>query len=251
MALFTDGEISELGDLQALDSSILETAKTEGVDLTRKLLVAEEALALDLAAFLLRTQNVAGTVNHNAYDLSRVVVTREVRRWHSLRTLAEVYGDAYNSHLNDRYLGRWKHFTGLSRETAELIYEVGIGLVDSPVPRSGAPAVSGSSSGGALGTYLVQTSWISATGEAGAASPVVAFTAAEGELPLVDNGAGPNGVAAFDVYVGFNGGPVTKQTGTPVPIGTSWTMPVSGLVTGPEPGTGQAPSYYVRRSRVR
>lgn len=251
MALFTDGAISSLEDLQALDSAIAETARTEGLDLSRKLVVAEEALRLELAAFLLRAQSSPGTVAHNAYDLSRVVVTPELRRWHSLRTLQEVYGDAYNSHLNDRYAGKWKHFTGQVRETADLIFEVGVGLVDLPVPRPGRPAVAASGGGGAVGPYLVMTAWVGQRGDRGAVSEPVLFDAAGGELLSVDAGSAPAGVIGFDVYVGFGGSAPVRQNASPVAAGSAWQMPLEGLVDGPQAGTGQAASYYIRRSRLR
>ncbi|MFN7920744.1 MAG: hypothetical protein U0Q16_11640 [Bryobacteraceae bacterium] len=251
MALFTDGAISSLEDLQALDSAIVETARTEGVDLSRKLVVAEEALRLELAAFLLRAQSSPGTVTVNAYDLSRVVVTPELRRWHSLRTLQEVYGDVYNSHLNDRYAGKWQHFTSQVKETVELIFEVGIGLVDLPVPRPAKPAVTAAGTGGAIGPYVVMTAWVGQRGDRGALSEGASIDAPNGELLTVDAGAAPAGVTGFDVYVGFGGAAPVRQNAAPVSAGTQWQMPAGGAVIGPEPGSGQTASYYIRRSRLR
>ena len=41
----------------------------------------------------------------SGFDLSHVVVTPPVRLWHTYRTLENVYREAYNSQLNDRYAG--------------------------------------------------------------------------------------------------------------------------------------------------
>ena len=40
----------------------------------------------------------------------QVVVTPPLKLWHTFRTLEMVYGDAYNSQLNDRYAGKRDEF---------------------------------------------------------------------------------------------------------------------------------------------
>lgn len=251
MALLTDGQVSTLSDLQAYDSSILETAKTESVPLGAKLSVAEEAIGLEIAAFLLRAQSAATlSAQESAYELSRVVVTPALRRWHSLRTLAEVYCDVHNSQLNDRYLGRWKHFSKLSRDAADLIFELGVGVVNAPVPRPRKPVVTAVGAGGVAGSYSVQIAWRSASGASGALSEPAGLNATEGELFQVDAGVAPGNVSGFDVYAGVDGGPVTLQTITPMQVGAVWAVPVTGLIAGLPPSEGQGPDYYIRRNRA-
>jgi hypothetical protein len=237
MALLTDG--------------FMVTTRTEGIALDAKLRIATEQIQLEIAAFLLRTQT--GSIlpaNHSSYDLSRVVVTAGLQRWHTLRTLVEVYSDAYNSQLNDRYLGKWKHFAGDARDTVDLLFELGIGLVNSPVPRAPKPTVTEAGSGGPATTYYVQVGWRNGAGAAGAPSEIVTFAANEEQLIQVDAGGSPVGVTGWDVFVGSLDQEITRQNGGPIPAGDVWLMPAGGLISGPAPGNGQSPDFYARRVRV-
>jgi hypothetical protein len=249
MALLTDGAISTLDDLRALDSAVLETATVESIDVSRKLTVAAEAIQLELAVFLIRASGQSGSRGGPA-ELSRVVVTPGLRRWHTLRTLAEIYSDAYNSHFNDRYSGKYRHFLKLTRETSDLLLEYGVGLVDRPVPRAPMPVVSSAGGGGSVTAYYVRTAWRSADGGSGSPSEMATFHAGGGELISVDAGPAPAGVTAFDVYVGTSEASLARQNASPVAAGSVWNMPLSGAVEGPGPGQGQSPEYYIRRSRT-
>jgi hypothetical protein len=48
MALFTDGPASNIEDLAAHDSQLLTIAKSEGIDVTVKLALAQEAVGIEL-----------------------------------------------------------------------------------------------------------------------------------------------------------------------------------------------------------
>jgi hypothetical protein len=250
MALLTDEPVSRLEDLQAMDSTILETAKHEGIGLDGKLRIATEHVQMEIAAFLLRTQAASvipgGTGN---YDLSRVVVTPALHRWHVLRTLVEVYSDAYNSQLNDRYLGKWKHFSVLATEVSELLFELGVGLVSMPIPRAAVPVVTNAGGNGPVEAYVVQVGWRSTQGSAGALSDAVVYRS-DGELFQVSTGTAPAGASGWDVYVGTAGGEMTRQNGTPLGVNQGWLLPETGLVNGAAPTNGQTPEYHVRRSRA-
>ena len=252
MALLTDGMISGLEDLQALDSDLLETSRNEGIDLAAKLVVSEEAVQLETGAFLLRTKpdSISSSAS-GAYDLNRVAVTPGLRRWHSLLTLAEVYGDAYGSQLNERYLGRWQKFVKLAKDTSDLVYELGIGIVMNPIPRAEKPVVTVAGNGGLNTVYTIRTAWRSGTGESGAPSAPATLNASNGELFTVDAGTAPTVAIGFDVYVGTDGVAPMKQNAEPMAPGTIWALPSSGIVTGLPAGDGQIPDYFVRRSRTR
>src|SRR5258708_38819686 len=63
MALFTDGPISSIEDLRGHDTQIVEIASVEGIDVTKKLALAQEEVAIDLMALLGKlTMNRAGPV---------------------------------------------------------------------------------------------------------------------------------------------------------------------------------------------
>lgn len=250
MALVMDGTISTIEDLRALDSAILDASVGEHIDLTQKLRVADEAIHLELAVFLLRAGNQNG-VSGPGVDLSNVVVTAPLRRWHSLRTLAEFYSDAYNSQFNDRYLGKWKHYSKLTRETADLLFDYGVGAVNYPVPRAPKPLIEAGGAGGPVTQYYVRVAWRGRQGDNGAQSELAVFPALNGERLAVSAGAPPNSVTGFDVYAGESEDELTQQNTSTVLAGGTWSMPVNGLIQGSAAPPDRRPDYYIRRSRTR
>ena len=250
MALVMDGTISTVEDLRALDSAILDASVGEHIDLTQKLRVADEAIHLELAVFLLRAGNQNG-VSGPGVDLSNVVVTAPLRRWHSLRTLTEFYSDAYNSQFNDRYLGKWKHYSKLTRETSDLLFDYGVGAVNYPVPRAPKPLLETVGAGGPVTQYYVRVAWRGRQGDHGAQSEVAVLSAPNGERVTVSAGPAPSGVSGFDVYAGESEDLLSLQNGPAVPAGTTWSMPVGGLVHGPAAPADRRPDYYIRRNRTR
>lgn len=247
MALLTDGGISTVADLQAIDSSILDTARVEGIALPAKLLLAEATIKLEVAAFLSR---IAPTDGNPDAVLRRVVVTPGLQRWHALKALAEVYSDAYSSQLNDRYLGKWNAFIKLAKETGDLLYEIGIGMVATPVPRAERPTVTSTAGIGKGGAFLVQVAWRNYQGQAGVPSEPLLAEADKGEVLVVDAGTAPADCVSFDVFAGESEEAITKQNGVPVQAGTLWTMAPQGLTSGQRPGNGQGSEYFLRRRRT-
>ena len=247
MALFTDGPAASIEDLQALDSAIFETSRTENISLPGKLDIARQAIELELSVFLLRTArlDVAGEA-----DIRRVVVTPGMRRWHALRTLAEVYGDAYSSQLNDRYLGKWKSFRELSKETAELLMELGVGVVRNPVPKASPPTVRATSGSGGIETYAIRVCWRNAFGEAGATSDPVILEASDVEVPEVSVGLAPAGCIGWDVYIGTSPDSTIRQNESPIHPASTWSPAGSVITSGTGPSTGQSPEYFIRRRRT-
>ena len=250
MALVMDGMISTVEDLRALDSAILETSTGEGIDLSKKLQVAEEAIQLELAVFLLRATNQNG-VTGPGVDLGSVVVTNPLRRWHTLRALVEVYSDAYNSQFNDRYLGKWKHYSKLTRETSDLLFDYGVGIANSPVPRAPKPVVIEGGTGGPVTEYFVRTAWRGRYGIRGALSELTVFPAPNGERIAVTAGLAPPDVTGFDVFAGETDSSLTLQNPVPVVAGQFWTMPALGLIVGAAATAEQKPDHYIRRNRTR
>ena len=62
MALFNDGPLCSLLDLQNAESGILNVASTEGIDLAGKIALAQGTIANELILFLLRRQMVYDTL---------------------------------------------------------------------------------------------------------------------------------------------------------------------------------------------
>jgi hypothetical protein len=59
----------------------------------------------------------------------------------------------------------------------------------------------------------------------------------------------PPAALGWNVYVGSDAAMITLQNGNPLSIGSTWTLPASGIVNGETGGNGQAPRYFVPVSR--
>ena len=248
MALFNDGSISELADLQAQETSILDTANAEGIDLAAKLVLAQREIGVELTAFLLTNDDGAlGEVA--ARNLSKVAVTEALRQWHVFRTLALAFRDLYHNQLNDRYGQKWKEYARLADERSRLLYESGVGVVLAPLPRAGAPVVEAIAGAASGATYFLRASWVNSAGAEGAPGAPTAFTTDDGFVPRVTLGPAPAGVTGWHLYAGFAADGVARQTDAALPPGESWTPAGEGLRAGPAPGTGQEPDLFIRKTQ--
>jgi hypothetical protein len=250
--LLTDGCPNTDEDLRVYESGILDVSNQETINLDTKLRLATEEISEIVLNILLDKSNVAmgGDVLRRSLGVSDVVVTRQMKRWHALYTLAIVYRDAYNDQLNDRYLGKWDEYQLLARGARDITLQYGIGLVTIPIPQATTPVLSVVPGLLPATVYYVQISWVSATGAAGNPSKATAYQAPLGSLLTVTNPPNPPAVAtAFDVYLGLTDC-TTLQNSTPIPIGQTFTEAGSGLVAGAAVGTGQLPDYYVTGGSV-
>jgi hypothetical protein len=251
MALFTDSYISSIAELLAYDSSILEVARIENVDLSAKLLLSERDLSLELQAFLLRhAQSGSGHRDGGGYSLKHVVVTSGLQQWHTLTTLALVYGDVYNSQLNDRYLGKWNQFTRMAKQTSELLFQTGLGVVDNPLPRAHPPELSSGPNGPPAATHIVTVAWRNHLGQNGAPSLPKVYTTTDGESLTVAAIQPPSEAVAFDVFVGASELELARQNPAPVVIGDTWTLSAQPFTSYDPPNSGQPPDRYLRLTRV-
>ena len=142
MALFNDGPMSTAADLQQYENSILTVASTENIDLASKLMLAQQDLANEVVLFLLRRTARCDYSPWNdsssslgLRELTNVVVTEPLQKWHIHRTLALVYRDAYNNQLNNRYLGKWDEYEDLAKASRRTYFQIGVGLVADPFRR--------------------------------------------------------------------------------------------------------------------
>jgi hypothetical protein len=243
MALFTDGLISTIGDLLGYESAILDVARGEGIDLTTKLKLAEEELAVDLQAFLARQDDTR--------RLEQIVVTEPMHKWHTFRAMSVAYRDAYNRQLNDRYQGKWQEYEKLAAWAAGALFDAGIGMVNEPVPRAQQPELSTVGGPIAGATYFVSVTWIGRVGAEGAPSELAAITAAEGSLLSVKALNAPAGAIGWNVYAAYTGAGLTLQNDSPVGPNDMWIEPSSGLRKGKAMGRGQEPETYLRQSSRR
>lgn len=246
--LLTDGNPNTTEDLRVYESAILDLSSQESINLDVKLSLATEELSEIVLNILLDHSSIVtgGDMLRRSRGVSDVVVTRQLKRWHALYTLAIFYRDAYNNQLNDRYLAKWNEYLLLARGARETTLQYGIGLVTIPIPEPGTPVL-GSAPGLLPATvYYVQISWVSATGAEGNPSKATAFESPVASLLTVTNGTTVPAVAtAFNVYAGLADCPLTLQNSTPIPIGQIFTEGATGLIAGVPAGMGQSPDLYI------
>jgi hypothetical protein len=246
MALFTDGNICDTENLRQYESSILDVASTEGIELETKLKLAQREIGVAITAFLLEQE----TGRSYARELDNIVVTEALLQWLSLQSLALTYRDVYNIQNNDRYLGKWKEYDRLATAASTLFFQVGVGITSDPVAKAALPDC-GSAGGGTLplSSYYVQVAWQSATGSIGAPSDTIPVTTEPGTLLTVRAVRPPANAIGWLVYAGAAEDEMRQQNPTPIAIGATWMLPVNGLGPGFDGRPGQTPDFYVTRSR--
>jgi hypothetical protein len=239
MALFTDGLISTVEDLTAHDSGLLDVASTEGIDLTKKLGLAQEELAAELAVLI-----PAGN------SLYRLVVTTPLRLCHAFRTLMLVYRDAHGRQLNDRYRGKLLEYNGLAKWALERQVEAGFGLVSDPIAKASPPDLT-FFSGPAIGAaYYVTVAWVNQTGQEGAAADWRSITVPDGNLLSARAANRPASGSGWNVFVGLSPDNLTLQNEAPLSPEQAWLQESSISATGRPPGAGQTSEYVLTIPRV-
>lgn len=236
MALFTDGPVSTIDELAEHDSQLLNVATVEGIDVTAKLALAQEELAIELETLVERPR------------LERVVVTPPMRLWHAYRSLEMVYQDAYFNQLNDRYANKRDEFRDLARWAMDRLVRLGVGLAQHPVPKAEPPAVSLTPGPLADGTYYVTVAWVNGTGEEGVCADAVNVTTA-GSTFVVNPRRAPETAVGWNVYAGVDPDRMARQNVTTNPLGATWVQPGVLTTEGAPPGTGQPPDMVQRVAR--
>lgn len=250
MALFTDGPLSSIEDLTAQDSQLLNVANVEGIDVTQKLTLAQEQLALELITLLDRMT----FVNQWSWlapppSLKTVVVTPGLKMWHIFRALELVYADAFASQLNDRYAARRDQFHEQAKQACDQLATAGIGISWTPVPRAAVPNVVAAAGNLPDNTYYVTMTWTNSTNEEGAPAVTSAITTSQSTL-LVEPVAPPASATGWNVYVGTDPDGLELQNGSPIAVGQTWLQPGTVTTGGRGPGRGQSPSYLRPAPRV-
>ena len=239
MALFTDGPISTTEDLAAYDAQVLDVAGTEGIDLSKKLNLAQDELAVELAALLPEPDR-----------LDHVVITTPVRLWHVYLTLALVYRDAYNNQLNDRYGRRRDEYRGLAKWATTKLIETGVGLVWEPLPKAAPPQVTFVPGNQSVGTYYASVSWVNTRGDEGAASEWTAITVPDGNVLSVQPADQAAGATGWNVFVGLTPETLIQQNQGAIAVGQPWQQDTAVSSTGRSPGAGQMVDYVRPLPRI-
>lgn len=243
MALFKDGPVSQMSDLTAQDTQLLNVASVEGIDVTQKLLLAQDELSLELNT-ILEGSYYADTAFWMPAQatIGNVVVTPALKLWHTYRTLELVYREAYSSQLNDRYKAKRDQFQDGAKWAHEKLVQLGIGMCRCPLPQAAVPTVVGAPGSLPDGTYYLAMAWINDAYEEGAPSVVTSFTTSGGTL-LVQPMSTPTFANAWNVYLGVSPESMSLQNESPVVAGQIWVQPDAVVAGGRAPGDGQSPNY--------
>lgn len=250
MALFTDGPVSGMEDLTAQDTQLANVASVEGIDVTQKVFLAQEELALEITVLLNGSRRAERAFWLSAQPtIANVVVTHGLKLWHTFRALEMVYGDAYSSQLNDRYAAKRDQFRERARWAYDRLLVLGIGIAWTPVPRAGAPQAVDAAGNLANGTYYVAMTWINEKGEEGAPSLAAAITTTASTF-LVQPAEPPACATGWNIYAGTDPGALWRQNGAPIAPAQTWLQPNTLASGGSAPGCGQEPDYLMAVPRT-
>ena len=239
MALFTDGAITSIEELSGYDTQLLTVSNLEGIDVSRKLALAQEELSVEVTGLLGRAAAHAA--------LEQVAVTPSVKLWHVYRTLEMVYRDAFHSQLNDRYAGKRDEYRGLAQWAYSQVLQGGLGIAADPVARATPPQVAPAAGSLDEGTYYVAVAWTNAAGEEGDCSTATEIQAASSSFGVQT--LAPNGVHGWNVYCGAEPAAMTLQNSTPLAPGETWRQPALST-TRRAAGKGQEPTYWLPVPRI-
>lgn len=133
-------------------------------------------------------------------------------------------------YIQPQTIGTSSFVVPLPQSPAQLVYVRN--LAPAALAAPAAPTLS-QSSGGALSaaTYYAQISYVNAFGET-VASAEASLAVSANNVLTVSSPANVTGATGWNVYVGSTSGTETKQNTSPLAIGTNWTEPTSGLITG-------------------
>jgi hypothetical protein len=189
-------------------------------------------------------QSTGGETSAPRFDLSQVVVTPPLKLWHTFQTLALFYRDAQARKVDDKYLPKWREYKGLAKWASDLLFQTGVGLAMSPVPRAEQPVIAFESSTLPAMSLYVRTTWVGHDGAEGAGSKERAVHTVANQALKLTMGPAPAAAAGWHVYIGQSQGEALRQTDEQLTASAEWVMPAGGVMDGLELGNGQPAEMY-------
>jgi hypothetical protein len=270
MALFTDSGLINISDLEVYESTLSKVASTHNINIGSKTAITLAAIGDRLLMRLVHaggangsgyysgltsTRTIASLPPQNRwlFDLDNVVVTDTLKRWICYEILAQVFSEAYNVQMNDRFKQKWADYAARAQETESSTYTLGIPVAYRPLAQPALAQVATGTGTLPAGIITVQTTWVNAFGNEGAPSLLVPVTLPSASsfsvtiMPAQNNP--PNTAVGWNVYVGANGNAPARQNSTTLPLNMLWTVPASGLVQGVAPTNGQQPDCFALDSQ--
>jgi hypothetical protein len=180
-------------------------------------------------------------------------VTPPFKRWLCVEALAQFFAEAYNVQLNSRFQAKWQEYRQEVKHSSDQALHAGLGIVFKPLPKPHMPEVSVQQGVAPAEPLYVQVSWLDSELDESALSPVHGLVANSQSSITVQMAEGvlhaPPTAFGWNVYLGSNTDSITLQNGNPLSIGSTWTLPPTGIVNGPRGGDGQRPDFIVPISR--
>lgn len=250
--LFTDGNPTRAEDLRVFESNIDEVAAVEGIDLDAKLKVAAEEIGDQILAYLLQPgSGDPQSFTRRSIGLSTLVVTPAMRRWHALHTLALTFRDAFHNQVNERYRESWRQYVTAAAEARSVLFRIGLGFVNDPLPRPGRPAVTTMGGSWPAGAYHFVVAWVNALGQVSAPSEPATLELTDPAAPIVVHpGNAPESAVGWHVYAGEAGDDLYQQNIETLDLGTAWSPAGSSILPGELPGSGQFADIFITASRL-
>ncbi len=270
MALFTDSGFINISDLELYESTLSTVASTHNVNIDSKTTIVLATIGDRLLARLAHagaannnwfysgltnTRVIASLPAHNRWllNLNNVVITETLKRWICYEILAQIFSEAYNVQLNDRFREKWMDYASRAQKAEDSFYTLGIGVVYQPLAQPAIAQVNTGAGNQAAGLITVQTTWVDATGDEGTPSlllPVTLTDSSSFSVSIVPAQKTPPAAAVgWNVYVGSSQVALSRQNATTIPLNSAWTIPQSGLTLGALPTGGQWPDSYVLDSQ--
>ncbi len=253
MALFTDSGILGLDDLLQFESGLVQVSSTHGIDIDTKIKLATDEIGAKVLLFLLRAGPSDRWSSRAKLGLTNVVVSPAMFKWICNDTLAKIYAEAYNVQLNTRFQGKWNEYQKQADAASEIVFASGIGVVFDPLARPLIPSLKVRQGSLPVQSLFVQASWTDILGQESAPSPIngmnlTGFASLDVSMSEQLTNS-PRNAIGWSVYASNNQQGLTRQNLDPIPLGTSWTLPASGLILGLSSPGGQSPSYFVPANR--
>lgn len=254
MALFTDADVITLDDLLEFETSLVQVASSHGINVDTKIALATNAISDRVMLWLLNIwASDPQWLTRRLIGLSTVVVTPPLQRWLCFESLSRFFAEAYNVQLNTRFQGKWTEYQTAAQNASDMVFRSGIGIVYNALPKPAMPLVAIETGTVSPQALYVQTTWIDSQGNESAPSPIngVILDGTATIVVAMSEGAlgAPSSAAGWCVYAGTTETDITRQNSAPLAIGSSWDLPVTGLIDGTAPEDGQSPQYYVQLSR--
>jgi hypothetical protein len=253
MALFTDSEVITIDDLLHYENSLVTVSSSHAIDIKTKINLAIAEIGDRVMLWLLKVRaSDPQWLQRRSLGLSTVVLTPTLQRWICFESLSRFFEEAYNVQLNTRFEGKWTEYQQLSKAAADMAFISGLGIVAKALPKPILPLVTIGSGNSLPSAMFLQTAWVDADGNEGALSPINGQVLSAGmgvTVAISSSSQIPPAAAGWNLYASATENDLTRQNNAPLANGTTWTLPPSGLVEGPEPVDGQAPTFYIDLSR--